>query len=109
MFCFVLFFLNDFTSVYHLLGTQFIFVERRRDEKGGEELLVGVDGSCLKDDWLRLQDLLQGFDPLEPETIWSWSLRLVNGKPSSLLDYLLTLSPNHTIDPTGESRVLQEQ
>lgn len=47
-----------------LVGAQFIFVERRRDEKGGKELPVGVDSSCLKDYWLRLQELLQGIDLL---------------------------------------------
>lgn len=46
----------------------------------GEELPVGVDSSCFKDYWLKLQELLQAV------TCWSWNLRLFSGKPSSLLD-----------------------
>ena len=70
------FLLSNLTSAQQSVAAYFIVAERRRD--GAEETLPGpLENECLKDDGVRLQDLLPG-------SVWlSWALRPFSRTPSS--------------------------
>lgn len=90
------FLLSNLTSAQQSVAAHFTVAERRRGG-AGEALPGPVENECLKDDGVRLQDLLPG-------SAWlSWALRLFSRTPSSFfIAHSLCGSPSHTINYGGE-------